>query len=85
MKIETGTQQPIKLKQYRTPIQKIDVIDKALDEMLDANVIRRSKSPWSFPVVIVEKKDGPKRFCIDFRKLNQITKPNYYPLPLIDD
>ena len=85
MKIETGTQQPIKLKQYRTPIQKIDVIDKALDEMLDANVIRRSKSPWSFPVVIVDKKDGSKRFCIDFRKLNQITKPNYYPLPLIDD
>ena len=85
MKIETGTQQPIKLRPYRTPIQNRQVIDKAVDEMLDANVIRRSKSPWSFPVVIVDKKDGSKRFCVDFRKLNQITKPNSYPLPLIDD
>ena len=85
MKIETGTQQPIKLRPYRTPIQNRQVIDKAVGEMLDANVIRRSKSPWSFPVVIVDKKDGSKRFCVDFRKLNQITKPNSYPLPLIDD
>ena len=53
--------------------------------MLDANVIRRSRSPWSFPVVIVDKKDGSKRFCVDFRKLNQISKKNSYPLPLIDD
>ena len=53
--------------------------------MLDADVIRRSGSPWSFPVVIVDKKDGNKRFCVDFRKLNQITKKNSHPLPLIDD
>lgn len=53
--------------------------------MLEAGVIRRSKSPWSFPVIIVDKKDGSKRFCVDFRKLNQVTKPNSYPLPLIDD
>ena len=53
--------------------------------MMGANIVRRSKSPWSFPVVIVDKKDGSKRFCVDFRKLNQITKPNSYPLPLIDD
>ena len=53
--------------------------------MLDADVIKRSRSPWSFPVVIVDKKDGNKRFCVDFRKLNQITKKNSYYLPLIDD
>ena len=53
--------------------------------MLDANIIRRSISPWSFPVVIVDKKDGSKGFCVDFRKLNQVTKKNYYPLPLTDD
>ncbi|MCG7876478.1 MAG: DDE-type integrase/transposase/recombinase [Candidatus Thiodiazotropha taylori] len=85
MKLDTGDHPPIKLRPYRAPIQNREVIEKAVDEMLDANVIRRSKSPWSFPVVIVDKKDGSKRFCVDFRKLNQITKPNSYPLPLIDD
>ena len=53
--------------------------------MLDTEVIRRSNSPWSFPVVIVDKKDSTNRFCVDFRKLNQVTKKNSYPLPLIDD
>ena len=62
-----------------------EVIDKAIDEMFDADVIRRSRSPWSFPVVIVDKKDGSKRFCVDFRRLNKISKKNSYPLPLIDD
>lgn len=85
MKIDTGNSEPIKLRPYRTPLKNREVIDKAIDEMLDANVIRRSRSPWSFPVVIVDKKDGSKRFCVDFRKLNQTTKKNSYPLPLIDD
>ena len=53
--------------------------------MLEADVIKRSRSPWSFPVAIVDKKDGSKIFCVDFRKLNQITKKNSFPLPLIDD
>ena len=85
MTIDTGDTKPIKLRPYRTPIKNREVIDKAVDEMLDADVIRRSNSPWSFPVVIVDKKDGTKRFCVDFRKLNQVTKKNSYPLPLIDD
>ena len=85
MKIDTQGHSPIKLRPYRTPINAREVVDKAVDEMLEAKVIRRSNSPWSFPVVIVDKKDGSKRFCVDFRKLNQITKPNSYPLPLIDD
>ena len=85
MKIDTGNNPPIKLRPYRTPIQNRQVIEKTIDEMMGANIVRRSKSPWSFPVVIVDKKDGSKRFCVDFRKLNQITKPNSYPLPLIDD
>ena len=74
MHIDVGNNHSIKMKSYRTPIKNREVIDKAVDEMLDADVIRRSRSPWSFPVVIVDKKDGSKRFCVDFRKLNQITK-----------
>ena len=73
------------MRPYRTLIKKREVIDKAVDEMLDADIIRRSRSPWSFPVVIVDKKHSGKRFCVDFRKLNQITKKNSYHLPLIDD
>ena len=85
MHIDVGNNHPIKMRPYRTPIKNREVIDKAVDEMLDADIIRRSRSPWSFPVVIVDKKDGSKRFCVDFRKLNQITKKNSYPLHFIDD
>ena len=68
----------VKFRPYKTPIKNREVIDKAIDEMMDADVIRRSRSPWSFPMVIVDKKDGSKRSCIYFRKLNQITKTNSY-------
>ena len=85
MQIEVENHEPIKMRPYRTPIKTREVIDKAINEMLDADVIRRSRSPWSFPVVIVDKKDGSKRFCVDFRKLNQVTKKNSYRLSLIDD
>ena len=85
MQIDIGNNLPIKMKPYRTPIKNRAVIDKAINEMLDADVIKGSRSPWSFPVVIVDKKDCSKRFCVGFRKLNQITKKNSYPLPLIDD
>ena len=85
MHLNTGNHPPIKLKPYRTQLNNRKVIDQAIDEMMEAKIIQRSKSPWSFPVVIVDKKDGSKRFCVDFRKLNQITKPISYPLPVIDD
>lgn len=74
MKIDTGNHPPIKMKPYRTPLNKRKIEDKAIDDMLDSNVIRRSKSPWSFPIVVVDKKDGLKRFCVDFRQLKKITK-----------
>ena len=83
MQIDVGNNDPIKMRPYRTPIKNREVIDKAIDEMFDADVIRRSRSPWSFPVVIVDKKDSSKRFCVDFRRLNKISKKNSNPLPLI--
>lgn len=73
------------MKPYRTPLNKRKIIDKAIDDMLDSNIIQRSKSSLSFPTVVVDKKDGSKRFCVDFRQLNKITKTNSWPLPLIDD
>ena len=85
MKIDTGNHPPIKIRSYRTPLKKRRVVDRAIDDMLGANIIRRSKSPWSFPIVVVDKKDGTKRFCVDFRQLNKVTKSNSWPLPLTDD
>ena len=85
MEIDTGNHPPIKLKPYRTPLNNRKIVEEAVKDMLDAKIIRKSRSPWAFPVVIVEKKDKTKRFCIDFRKLNNITKKNSFPLPVIDD
>lgn len=85
MEIETGDHPPMKLKPYRTPLHRRQIGEKAIYEMLQAGIIKRSKSNWSSPIVIVKKKNGTDRFCTDFRKLNQITKSMSYPLPVIDD
>ena len=53
--------------------------------MLDNKLIKDSTSPWASPVVLVMKKNEKKRFCVDYRKLNTITKKDSYPLPQIDE
>lgn len=85
MSIDTGDHPPIKLRPYRAPLTQQAQISDAVDQMLEAKVIEPSNSPWSFPCILVKKKDGSLRFCIDYRKLNAITRPNSWPLPLIDD
>lgn len=85
MKIDTGDHSPIKLKAYRAPLNKREAIDRAVEDMMKAGIIRRSRSPWAFPLVVVEKKDNTKRVCVDYRQLNKVTKQNSYPLPRIDE
>lgn len=65
MKIDIGNCEPIDLKPYRTPSNKRKIVDKAIDDMLSDKIIRRSNSPLSFSIVVVDKKDGSKRFCVD--------------------
>ena len=83
--IETGNHEPIALKPYRVPLAKRQIIDEQVQEMLEAEVIRPSRSPWSFPVVIVGKKDNSWRFAVDYRQLNQITQKYNWPLEHISD
>ena len=67
----------------RTPPPQLDEVREHLKLMLDAGVIRPSNSPWCNAVVLVRKKDGSLRFCIDFRKLNSLTVKDSHPLPRI--
>ncbi|GET66926.1 hypothetical protein PTSG_12973 [Rhizophagus irregularis DAOM 181602=DAOM 197198] len=76
---------PINQKAYRESTENREIIKREIDKMLKEGIIQESCSPWSSPVVIVNKKTGDKRFCIDFRKINQMTITDAYPLPRIDD
>jgi hypothetical protein len=76
---------PIRQKPYRLPFAKRQCVEQAVQEMLDDGVIRPSDSPWASPVVLVPKKDGTTRFCVDYRKLNAHTRKDAHPLPHIQD
>ena len=58
---------------------------RQLQEMQDSGVVQPSSSPWASPMVIVRKKDGTHRLCVDYRDLNAVTKADTFPLPSIDD
>lgn len=83
--IDTGDARPVYVPPYRLGPHITDNIQSMVDEMLVNGIIVESSSPWSSPVLLVKKKDGSYRFCIDLRKLNSITKRDVYPLPRIDD
>lgn len=74
---------PIKQRYYPVSPYKQKLIDKELDEMIESGIVERSTSAWSSPVLLVPKKDGTQRFCVDFRKLNSVTEKDAYPLPYI--
>ena len=76
---------PRNLPPYRYSPARRAIIETQLQEMLAEGVITTSKSPWSSPVVLIPKKDGTIRFCVDYRKLNEVTIRDAYPLPRIDD
>ena len=83
--IQLDNYTPIKDRYCRIPPHQYEEVWKHLKEMLDIRAIRRSNSPWASPVVLVRKKDGSLRFCIDLRKLNARTVKDAYSLLCIED
>ena len=84
-KIDTGDAPPKKQAARRIPFAARQEIAKQLEEMQKNNVIKPSESPLASPVVLVRKRDGTLRFCVDYRALNSVTKPDVFPLPRIHD
>ena len=81
--IDTGVNEPIRQRMYRTSKKEDEIIAETVESMLRGGIVRESNSPWSSPVVLAAKKDGSWRFCIDYRKVNAVTKKDSYPIPRI--
>ncbi|GFV72311.1 hypothetical protein TNCV_637731 [Trichonephila clavipes] len=84
-RIFTGDHAPINQRAYRVSPTERRIFHEEVQKMLDEGIVQPSESPWSSPVVLVRKKDGSWRFCVDYRKLNSVTKKDVYPPPRIDD
>ena len=79
--INTGDNPPIRQQARRIPFALRSKVDDMTEEMLEQGIIRPSQSPRASPIVLVAKKDGTTRFCVDYRKLNAVTKLDAFPLP----
>ena len=83
--IKTGDAVPIKHPPRRVPLAYADKEKAAIEDLKAKGVIRESVSPWASPIVLVSKKDGSVRPCVDYRKVNELVKPDGFPLPRIQD
>ncbi len=83
--INTSNAGPVRQPRRRPLFHQQGIIQQHVDKMLKQGVIEPSDGPWSSPYVLVRKKDGSTRFCVDFRKVNDLTKKDAHPLPRIDD
>ena len=81
--IDTNDNPPFKIAPYKVLPYKLPAMQEEINEMLYKGVIVPSKSPYSSTIVMVPKKDGTNWMCIDYRKLNEITTKDAYPLPRI--
>ena len=83
--IPTGESAPIRQPVRRVLPAKRSETRELLQGMLDKDVIQSSSSPWASPIVLVKKKGGSTRFCVDYRKVNSVTRKDAYPLPRVED
>jgi predicted DNA-binding protein (UPF0278 family) len=83
--VETKIEAPIRVGSYSMPYAKRVEINREVEEMLALDVIEEARSDYNSPIVMVKKKDGSNRFCVDFRKLNAVTKFNNEPMANVED
>ena len=83
--VDVGDSAPIKQHPYRVSPMKKELLDKEVQYMLENDIIEESQSNWSSPCILVPKHDGGFRFCTDFRKVNDKTKSDSFPIPRIAD
>jgi len=76
---------PVSMAPYRMAPAELVELKKQIEDLMEKQFIRPSTSPWGAPVLLVKKKDGSSRLCVDYRQLNKVTIKNKYPLPRIDD
>ncbi|GAV06107.1 hypothetical protein RvY_16139 [Ramazzottius varieornatus] len=79
MKMDTKDAVPIFKYPYRTSQQEKEIVRAEVKDMLAKGLIQPSQSPWVSPVLLVKKKDGSVRFCVDYRGLNAVTESFLYP------
>jgi len=79
--IDIGQNKPVKQRCYLVSPKVQEAIREEVDKMLEAGIIEPSYSEWSNPIVMVKKPNGKYRFCLDFRKVNSLSKKDAYPLP----
>ena len=84
-RIELDDTTPIQQRPRRFPQSIAEEIEKQCKELMLLDIIEPSTSPWNSPIVPIRKKDGSIRLCIDYRKLNKVTKPQRFPLPNLND
>ncbi|CAH2109089.1 unnamed protein product [Euphydryas editha] len=85
MNIELSSQRPVVYRPYRLSSHEREKVREMIDEMLEAGIIRESTSNYASPIILVRKKDGGIRLCVDYRLLNSLTLKERYPIPIIED
>lgn len=85
MHIQLQDNTPVSYKPYRLPYSERIIVRDIINELLDTNIIQESNSSYASPIVLVKKKSGEYRLCVDYRALNKKTVKNSFPMPVIDD